>query len=123
MREYFDMLHGEVCGPNGGHLWIFNVPDYSDGFLSRANGLFDRALTLAGDEGTRRRVLKARLPIEYDSLLRDSEFQLRDGGYAPADLDRVIPRARDLFSRMREFGIESIHEGQPLDGMRSDGRS
>ncbi len=115
MREYFDMLHGEVRGPKGEHLWIFNVPDYSEGFLARANGLFDRALALAGDDGTRRRVQKARLAIEYYSLLRDSGFQVRNAEYGPADLDSVVPRAKDLFSRMREFGIESIHEGQPLE--------
>ncbi len=114
MREYFDLLHAEVRGPNGKHLWIFNVPDYSPQFLPRAHQLFDRAETLATDEPTRRRIRKARIPVEYYQLLRDSQFSIRDGFYTPSQLDLLKSRALALFAKMRTHGIESIHEGQPL---------
>lgn len=115
MREYFNLLHAEVRPPANQHIWIFNVPKYSDGFLPRANALFDEALRLAPDEATRRRVLKARLPVEYYSLLGDTEFRFTGGQYAPANLPTLQSKAASLFTRMRGFGIESIHEGRSLD--------
>ncbi|MBI5084366.1 MAG: DUF4838 domain-containing protein [Acidobacteria bacterium] len=115
MRQYFDLLHSEVRPPAGRHLWIFNVPDYSDTFRSQAKEIFARAEALAEDEATRRRVLKARLAPEYYELLRDSTYEVRDGEYAPAGLSALIPRALDLFARMRTFGIESLHEGQQME--------
>jgi hypothetical protein len=114
LRAYFDLLHSEVRPPANRHLWIFNVPEYSAQFRTQAGKLFDEAVSLAPDEATRRRVLKARLPIEYYALLRDTEFQLRGDVYGPADVARLASRARDLFVRLRAFGIESIHEGQDL---------
>ncbi|MFN7934269.1 MAG: DUF4838 domain-containing protein [Bryobacteraceae bacterium] len=115
MREYFDLLHREVRGPGGKHLWIFNIPDYSAEFLPRAKELFARAEKLAGDDGTRRRVRKARLPVDYYQLLRDSQFGVRDGFYTPVRLDELKTRALALIAEMRTHGIESIHEGQPLE--------
>lgn len=115
MREYFDLLHREVRGPAGKHLWIFNIPDYSAEFLPRAKELFARADRLAGDEGTKRRVRKARLPVDYYQLLRDSQFGVRDGFYTPVRLDELKTRALALIAEMRTHGIESIHEGQPLE--------
>jgi len=47
--------------------------------------------------------------------MRDSEYEVRDGVYSPARLDELIPRAKDLFARMRGYGMESIHEGKPLE--------
>jgi hypothetical protein len=114
LRDYFDLLHSEVRPPADRHLWIFNVPEYSSEFRTKARQLFDQAVSLAQDEPTRRRVLKARLPLEYYALLRDTEFQLRDDVYGPSDVSRLASRARDLFVRLRAFGMESIHEGQDL---------
>jgi hypothetical protein len=115
MREYFDLLHREVRPPAGQHLWIFNVPDYSADFLPRAKEIFARAEALAPDDATRRRVLKARLPVEYYEFLRDSAFEVRGETYGPRDPDSLIARGTALFSRMRSFGIESIHERETLD--------
>jgi len=115
MREYFDLLHREVRPPAGQHLWIFNVPDYSAEFLPRAKEVFARAVALAPDEATRRRVLRARLSVEYYEFLRDSTFQVHGETYGPRDLDSLVTRGNNLFALMRSFGIESIHEGQTLD--------
>lgn len=114
MREYFELLHRQVRPPAGRHLWIFNVPDYSIAFLPQAQRLFDRAEALASDDAARRRIRKARLPVEYYQLLRDTEFTVRDGVYSPPGLDGLKQRALALLATMRTFGIESIHEGQPL---------
>lgn len=115
MREYFELAHAEVRPPANQHLWIFNLPDFSPSFLPRANELFDKALAAAGDEATRRRILKARLPVDYHALLLDTRYHLREGVYAPANLAGLKAKARDLFTRMRSFGIESIHEGRQLE--------
>jgi len=115
MRQYFDLLHREVRGPEGKHLWIFNIPDYSAEFLPRARELFARAEKLAADEGAKRRVRKARMPVDYYHLLRDSQFHVRDGFYTPVRLDELKVRALALIAEMRTHGIESIHEGQPLE--------
>ena len=92
-----------------------SVPDYSEDFIRNAKEIFARAEALAGDDATRRRVLKARLPVEYYEFLRDSAFEVRNGTYGPVDAGSLMMRGKDLFSRMRTFGIESIHEGQTLD--------
>jgi hypothetical protein len=115
MREYFNRLHAEVRPDANQHLWIFNVPDYSPAFLPRAQETFRQALGLAQDDATRQRVMKAKLPIDYYSLLLDSRYRLHGGIYAPAGLPGLQAKAKELFARMRSFGIESIHEGQKLD--------
>lgn len=115
LREYYELLHKEVRAPAGQHLWIFNVPDYSRELLERAPRLFTRALALAPDEATYRRVLQARLPLEYYEILHDLSFQLQQDSYGPAHPEELVARARDLFARMRSFGIQSIHEGQTFD--------
>jgi len=115
MREYFNRMHAEVRPDAGQHLWIFNVPDYSPAFLPRAQELYRQALGLAQDDATRRRVLKARIPIDYYSMLLDSRYELHGGIYSPANLPALQARAKEVFALMRSFGIESIHEGQRLD--------
>jgi hypothetical protein len=115
MREYFDLLHAQVRPPAGRHLWIFNVPDYSTDFVGKAKAAFAKAEALAPDDATRRRVEKARLPVEYYDYLRASAYEIHDNSYGPLDLNTLIPRARGLFARMRSFGIESLHEGTGID--------
>ncbi|MBL8179878.1 MAG: DUF4838 domain-containing protein [Bryobacterales bacterium] len=115
LREYYDLLHAEVRGPAGKHLWIFNIPDYSEAFLPRATELFKRAESLAADAAAKRRVRKARLPVDYYQLLRDSRYIVSDGFYTPARMDELKERALHLIAEMRSHGIESIHEGQPLE--------
>lgn len=115
LLEYFELLHSQVRGPDGRHLWIFNVPDYDPGFRAKAAEIFARAEAAAPDEATRRRVLRAKLPLEYYGLLRDSEFAVDGGLYTPAHLDDLKTRAAELFRRTRGFGIQSLHEGRTID--------
>jgi hypothetical protein len=115
IREYFELLHAQVRGPQGRHLWIFNVPDYSTDFVEKAQSIFSRAEALAPDDATRQHVRKARLPVEYYDFLRASRYELHNDSYSPVDITGLVTRARDLFARMRTFGIESLHERGTLD--------
>lgn len=118
MRRYLNLLHSEVRLPPAGrgmHLWIFNVPDYSDLLLKEGFHLFDEAEKAAESEEIRRRIRKDRLSLEYFGLLRAARYEVRDGRYAPADLGRVKEDARSLLARARDHGIRSLHEGRPIE--------
>lgn len=118
MRKYFDLLHAEVRPAPAGrglHLWIFHVPDYSPRLLEEGLKLFDEAEKAAGSAEIRRRIRKDRLSLEYLALLRDLRYEVRDGRYAPADLARVRQQAEAFLARVREHGIQSLHEGRNLD--------
>lgn len=114
MKAYYELLHGEVRGPAWRHLYVFNVPEYSKEFRGKAGRIFEEALRAAGDDKTRRRVLKARLPLEFWGLLEDAAFEVRDGSYGPNDPGALVERARAFYGKLREFGLQSIHEGQDL---------
>lgn len=116
MRRYYELLHREVRNPGGGrHLWIFNVPDYSPSFLPEAKEAFARAEARAPDDGAKRRLRKARLAVDYYDFLRRSNYEFHDGVYGPTALDSLVAAGKQLFATMRGFGIESLHEGQPID--------
>lgn len=117
MREYFDLLHREVRpGPAGlgAHLWIFNVPDYSEGLLTKGMQLLRQAESEAGDEAVRRRVRKDRLSLDYLALLRAREYKVSGSSFAPVDLEGLKRRAAEFLAEVRAFGIERLHEGQDL---------
>lgn len=120
IREYFDLLHQQVRGSprgQGHHLWIYQQPGapyLSKSFLSRAAELFRQAEAAAGDDDVRRRVLKARLPLDYVELWRTKAFSVRDGSYQPADLDTLKERFLEFMARVRGFGITQLHEGRDL---------
>jgi hypothetical protein len=123
MRQYFDLLQREVrLAPRGlgQHMWIYNILDLSPGFLPEARRLFDEALRLADSEATRRRVEKARLPIEYVELVRSHEYFFDGASYAPRDLAGFQTRYRDFAARLRGFGITSISEGRDLKENEAD---
>ena len=117
MREYFELLHGLVRRPPAGqgrHFWIYGAPEFPADFLPRARELFRRAEAAVQDEGTRERVRKAGLPIDYLELLGAKEFSVRDGWYAPADLGALKTRFEEFVGDVRRFGITSLHEGVEL---------
>jgi len=119
MRDYFELLHREVRQAprgEGRHFWIYGVPNFSGGFLSKARELFQRALDAAENEAVRARVRKARLSIDYLELLGAKEFAVRGDTYAPADLAGLKQRFDGLLADLRGFGITSIHEGAELAG-------
>lgn len=117
MKAYLELLHREVRpGPAGlgKHLWIFAVPDYSDALLNGGLELFKQAEAAAEDAATRKRIQKDRLSLEYLALLKARQYEVRDGKYAPADLAGLRKQAQTLLSRVREHGIQSLHEGMDL---------
>ena len=109
LRGYFDLLHRQ-----GQHFWIYGVPDFSPEFLPQARDLFRQAAAAADDEAVRARVRKAKLPLDYLGLLQAKEFSVRDGWYAPTDLDALKDRFQSFFADLRGFGITSLHEGVEL---------
>jgi hypothetical protein len=118
MRAYHELLHNEVRpAPTGlgGHLWIFGFPEFSGGFEQRARTLFEKAAAAAEDDAVRRRVLKARLPLDYYSLIRERTVQFRDGVYSPADAAGVHKRLLAFLDTLRGYGMQSIHEGKNFD--------
>ena len=118
MREYFDLLHDQVRMPPRGlgqHFWIYGVPDFSAQFLSQARHLFQRAEEAAENEVIRNRVLKARLSIDYVDLLHSMEFQVKDGQYAPVDLDGLKNHFEKFFASIRRFGVTELHEDNTLE--------
>ena len=116
MLEYFDLLHRQVRtapGGRGAHVWIFDpvTAQYlGQEFLDQAKILFQRAAALAENEDVRRRVHKARLSIDYVEVNRSKRFLVKDGWYAPADLDALKSRWNALISGVRSFGMDAIHE-------------
>ncbi len=117
MRAYLDLAHREVRpAPRGRgmHIWINPVPDYSDEFVAGAGRLFDKAEAAAEDWTLRQRVRKARLALDYVELLRAKEYTIRDGLYAPADLDALKKRFQSFIRQLRMFGVTSIHESRDL---------
>jgi hypothetical protein len=117
MRQYFDLLQREVRLPPRGlgqHMWIYNILAFSPGFLPEAHRLFDEALHAADSDGLRRRIEKARLPIEYVELLGSRQYLLDDASYAPHDLAGFQAHFRDFAARLGSFGILRITEDHDL---------
>jgi hypothetical protein len=118
IRKYFDLLHAEVRPAPAGrglHLWIFHVPEYSPRLIEEGLKLLDEAEKAAETEAVRRRIRKDRLSLEYLVLLRELRYEVRDGRYAPADLAGLKQQAGAFLARVREQGIQSLHEGRNLD--------
>ena len=120
MRAYFDLLHREVRPAprgKGQHMWIYTSPGapyLSQDFLAQSQKVFHEAETAADDEGTRTRVRKARLSIDYVRLMHAKSFEVRDGSYAPAGLERLKETFQSFMNDVRSFGITELHEGVPL---------
>jgi hypothetical protein len=121
MRAYFDLQHRQVRLPpqgKGHHMWIYTnpgAPYLSQDFLDQATKLLDEAESTAADEHTRKRVRKARLSIDYVKLMRSKAFIVRDGTYAPENLDQLEEKFQALLKDSRSFGITAWHEGRPLE--------
>jgi hypothetical protein len=120
MRAYFDLQHRQVRPApqgEGNHLWIFihpGAPYLSSAFLTEATKLLDEAESAAGDEATRRRVRKTRLSIDYVKMIHAKAYTLRDGVYAPKNLDELQLKFHKVLDDARSFGIAALHEGGTL---------
>jgi hypothetical protein len=120
MRAYFDLLHQQVRPAprgKGRHVWIYTdpgAPYLSQDFLAQSLKFFREAETAADDDATKARVAKARLSIAYVRLIQAKAFQVRDGSYAPADLEKLKLTFQNFMSEVRSFGITELHEGSKL---------
>jgi hypothetical protein len=120
MRAYFDLLHRQVrAAPqgNGNHMWIYTSPGatyLSDDFLTQSTRLLQEAETAAADDATKTRVRKARLSVDYVKLMHAKSFEVRNGSYAPANLEQLKTSFGSFMSDVRSYGITQLHEGVPL---------
>jgi hypothetical protein len=120
MRAYLDLLHRQVRPApqgKGHHMWIYTnpgAPYLSEDFLAQSLKLFHEAETAAEDDATRRRVRKARVSIDYVRLMHAASFQVRNGSYAPANLEQLKESFQSFMSDVRSFGITELHEGTKL---------
>jgi Domain of unknown function (DUF4838)/Glycosyl hydrolase family 67 N-terminus len=116
MVEYFDLMQQQVRpGPQGkgSHLWIYDPVDsgaLAGTFLDRAKLLFLNGAERAENETIRKRVRKSRLPIDYLEVTRTKRFSVKDGHFAPADIEGLRTRWRSFTTDASSFGISSFHE-------------
>jgi len=120
MRAYFELLHRQVRPAprgKGTHMWIYTnpgAPYLSQDFIAQALKLFREAETTANDDATRTRVRKAQLSIDYVRLIHAKAFEVRDGVYAPADIEGLKENFQRFMNDVRSFGITELHEGSKL---------
>jgi hypothetical protein len=120
MRAYFDLLHRQVRPAprgKGQHMWIYTnpgAPYLSQDFLAQSLKIFHEAETAADDDVTGTRVRKARLSIDYVRLMHAKTFEVRNGSYAPTNLERLKENFQSFMNDVRSFGITELHEGSKL---------
>lgn len=98
-------------------MWIYTnpgAPYLSEEFLAQSLELFQKAEAAAEDEVTKTRVRKGRLSIDYVRLMRAKAFEVRNGFYAPLDVERLKENFQSFLSDVRSFGITELHEGSKL---------
>lgn len=83
VNEYLNLLHSRLTPETHIHLGL--APDdklFSDGFINKAEKIFDKAEDVADNESIRQRVEMARLPIMYLKCKRSPLQAKYDGTYA-----------------------------------------
>lgn len=86
----------------------------SEEFLAQSRKLFQQAEAVADDDVARTRVRKAWLSINYVRLMRAKAFEVRNGSYAPANLERLKENFQSFMTDVRSFSITELHEGSKL---------
>jgi len=118
LRKYYDLLQKEVRNaPQGGgrHLWIYDIPDYSDEFVAEAHVQFRAAeAAVANDAATLQRVRKARLALDYLDAMRALRFDVHDGVYGPADPAVARTSFQRMLQSVRQLGVTELYEGSTL---------
>jgi hypothetical protein len=120
MQAYFDLLRRQVrLAPQGKghHLWIYTnpgAPYLSEDFPAEAMKLFREAEAAADDSTTQARVRKARLSIDYVSLMQAKAFRVHEGWYGPNNLEQLKEDFRIFINGVRSSGITELHEGIKL---------
>ena len=110
MRQYYDLVQSY-----GEHIWVFNLPEYSDSFLDQARGYLERALEAAPDDAIRARVKKAAAPVDYVQLVKWGEYQIRDGMYGPADTAGFQKRWHEFTDNLKRMGIHNLRESTTIE--------
>jgi hypothetical protein len=120
MREYFELQHRQVRaapqGP-GHHIWIFThpgAPFLTEDFVRDAKRILLRAEQKATDSPSRGRVRRARLSIDYIEMFWSMRCFVKEGWFAPRDMDGMRARLHSVVAQAREFGITEFHEGLPI---------
>ena len=120
MRQYFELQHRQVRKPPEGlghHIWIFThpgTPFLTEDFVRQAKELLLHAEQAATDSPSRRRVRQARLSMDYVEMFWSMRCFVKEGWFAPRDMDEMRSRLRSVVAQAREFGITEFHEGIPI---------
>src|SRR5258707_12955415 len=107
MPQVCELWDRQVRMPPGGgglDIWIFENPEgpyLKAGFLEKAKTLFDQAERAADDAAVRKRVRKARLPIEYTELMWSKKFEAKNGWYAPVNLNALKDHWKTFVAKAR----------------------
>ncbi len=118
LRAWFDLLHEQVRRPPRGagqHMWTYCAPRLPDAVLRRGAELFRKAEAEAPDEAARARVRKARLPLDYATLVRAKTFGLRGSIYGPENLPALNDRFNTFMAAAKQHGITELHEWRKLE--------
>ena len=82
IRAYFDLLHNQITPERHIHLGLRpDDPLFTEDFIRAADGIFDRAETVADSEEILHRVEMARLPLMYLKCKRFPNQSVRDKTY------------------------------------------
>jgi hypothetical protein len=110
IREYINVLHGNVMCDKGLHTNIWANPKIgylSEENMSIAEELFDKAEKLADNDEILARVLVARLPIQY----------VRIANLLP-DNPKRTEIIKKFFSVVDKESISNINEGMSMEGYK-----
>ena len=82
IRNYFDLLHGQITPDTHIHLGLQpDDPLFSDEFITQADLIFDQAEIAADNDEIKKRVEMTRLPLMYLKCKRDAQKAIQDGTY------------------------------------------
>ncbi len=115
MRDYFALGRREVR--HGQHLWIDQdvcAPYLTDSFLRHGRALLERAAMETSTDGSRRRVDRHLLSIDYVEAMKSLRYRLTGKVYAPADELGAGTRLPDFIRRADSMGITHLREGYPI---------
>ena len=118
MREYLDLTHREVRERPAGlgkPMWTYKSPRLGSDFLPAARAVFAKAERAAASDPSLRRVLKARLSVEWAEVLETKRFVLREGQWGPPDPEVFWRRFRDFMTKVRSHGFRRLYEWHEIE--------
>jgi len=118
MRAVFALMHREVRFPphgKGKHLWIFQAPWLPDEVVEQARKRYAEAMGAAVNEAERTRIRKASLWVEYAALFEQRRFEMKDGWYAPVDVEPLKARFAQWWKSKTELGVGYLNNDRLED--------